>query len=110
MQSVLVFGVYVALMGLGLVVIPEMVLAPFGIEVADATWVRVVGALALAVAFYYLRLGRDRTFAAATVVGRSIFAATMTILAFTSGPWQLIVFGGIDVLGATWTHRELARR
>ena len=109
MRSMLVFGIYVTLMGLGLVIVPEAVLAPFGIEVDDTTWVRVVGALALAVAFYYLRLKDSREFAQATLVGRSIFAVVMTVLAFTTGPWQLVIFGAIDVLGAGWTRMELAK-
>ena len=52
-NSVKVFGLYAIATGIGLVFAPGLVLAPLGIAVPTEIWIRVVGALAAPLGYYY---------------------------------------------------------
>ena len=58
-KSVFVFGLYLFLVGLGLLAAPNAVLAPLGFPPAEETWLRVVGVLALVIAAYYILAARS---------------------------------------------------
>ncbi|MCC7187381.1 MAG: hypothetical protein IT312_01455 [Anaerolineales bacterium] len=108
--SVLVFGVYLVGMGLGLVAVPNFVLGTFGLPATNEVWVRVVGVLALALAYYYISAARAdlTTFAQMTVPARiGVFIAfTVFVLADLVGP-VMILLGSVDLLGALWTWSAL---
>ncbi len=108
--SIKTFGVYAAVTGIGLIVAPALVLAPLGIADPTEIWIRVVGALALVLGYYYWACGAAgaEAFMRATVPGRLAFAALcgLLILAFAA-PWQLVVFAALDLAGAAWTWRAL---
>lgn len=104
--SLMFFGVYLIGMGLGLLLMPNMVLKIFGIPATDEVWPHVVGALALVLAYYYLSAARAdlRIFAQWTVPARiGVFAAfTAFVFAGLVGP-VMILLGSVDLLGALWT-------
>lgn len=110
--SIKVFGIYALLTGAGLVVAPSLVLAALGMAAPNEIWVRVLGALALVVGYYYWSCGAANAvgFFRATVRGRPLFAAlcVVLILAFQAPP-QLLVFAAIDLAGAAWTWRALRK-
>ena len=54
-RSVLVFGVYLVLLGLVLIAVPNVLLGAFGLALTTEVWVRVVGMLVLCLAFYYIQ-------------------------------------------------------
>lgn len=56
--SLIVFGIYLIGMGLGLVFMPNFALGTLGFAPTNEVWVRVVGALALLLAFYYISAAR----------------------------------------------------
>lgn len=104
--SILVFGLYLVGMGLGLVVMPNFVLGTFGLPATDEVWVRVVGVLALVLAYYYTSAARAdlKTFAQWTVPARiGVFVAftAFVVMGFV-GP-VMILLGSVDLLGALWT-------
>lgn len=108
--SILVFGVYVIFMGLGLMIAPALVLPIFGLPAPGEIWVRVLGALALVVGYYYWACGRAgaKAFFKASIVGRLLFCALCVLLVLLAdAPLQLIIFGVIDVAGALWTAYAL---
>lgn len=108
--SIKAFGVYAVLTGLGLMIAPALFLAPFGIPAPVEIWVRVLGALAIVLGFYYWACGRAgaTAFFKASVVGRLLFFALCVLLVLlAAAPLPLLVFGAIDVIGAAWTAYAL---
>lgn len=105
-MSVFVFGVYLVGMGAGLVLAPNVLLGVFGTPPAADAWVRVVGVLALALAWYYIAAARSGTtaFFRWTIMARAgVFVLFAALALFFAAPMQLILFGSIDLLGAAWT-------
>ena len=108
--SMKVFGGYVAVIGVGLLLAPALVFAPLGLPAPADAWVRVLGALSIVVSYYYWRCGSEgvTAFMRASVMGRMIFAVLCVALVATrTGPIQLLLFGAIDALSALWTARAL---
>ena len=104
--TLLVFGLYLVGMGLELVATPNVVLGMFGLPTTNEVWVRVVGVLALVLAYYYISAARAdlKTFAQWTVTARiGVFIAfTVFVLMKFVGP-VMILLGSVDLLGALWT-------
>lgn len=104
--SVEVFGLYLMLTGLALLTHPNTLLGLFGIAPATEVWIRVVGALALIVGYYYWACGRAGAlvFFRASIVGRLGFcAACVALILLVQAPVQLLMFAAIDLAGALWT-------
>ena len=104
--TLLVFGLYLVGMGLGLVAMPNVVLGTLGFPATSEVWVRVVGVLALVLAYYYISAARAdlKTFAQWTVPARiGVFIAftAFVVLGFV-GP-VMVLLGSVDLLGALWT-------
>jgi hypothetical protein len=104
--SIVVFGVYLIGMGAGLLFMPDFVLVTLGLPPATDVWIRVVGALALLLAYYYISAARTNTksFMQWTVPGRIFIFAAFTgfVLAGLVGP-IMVGLGLVDLLGAIWT-------
>jgi hypothetical protein len=110
--SVKVFGVYIIVTGTVLVVAPNLLLSLFGLPTATEIWIRVLGAVALVLGYYYWACGVAQTlaFLKASVIGRIAFCAIcVALVSLASGPWQLLIFGAADVLGAAWTAVALRK-
>lgn len=111
-NSVKYFGLYAIVTGIGLVLVPGLVLAPLGIAAPTEIWIRLVGALAIPLGYYYWACGSSDTvaFFRATIPGRIVFAATAVLLiAAFSAPKQLLLFAAIDLAGAAWTALGLRK-
>ena len=111
-NSIRYFGLYVVLTGIGLLLAPGIVLAPLGIAAPTEIWIRVVGALALVLGYYYWVCGMAGAvaFFRATVGGRIAFAALMLLLVVGfAAPAQILLFGILDLLGAAWTFSGLRK-
>ena len=108
--SVFVFGLYLAVLGIVLVVAPNFLLGMFFMPSTTEVWIRVVGVLVLFMAFYYIQTARKEMteFFKLSVYTRSsliIFFAAFVLLGLASPP--LILFGVMDLLGAIWTGLSL---
>ena len=108
--TLLVFGVYLIGMGLGFILMPNLVLGTLGFPATDEVWPHVVGALALVLAFYYISASRAdlRPFARMTVPAR--IGVFLLFTAFVFAGWAgpiMIVLGTVDLLGALWTGAVL---
>jgi hypothetical protein len=104
--SIKVFGIYVFLTGLTLIFVPNLLLSVFGFPPTQEIWIRVMGALATAVGYYYLACANTLAieFFRATLIGRPIFAIVcFGLVGFAGAQWQLALFGLADLLGAAWT-------
>jgi hypothetical protein len=105
-KSVLVFGVYILVAGVCLLVAPNILLGLLGFPPTTDVWIRVLGAIVGILGFYYIQAGRNEltAFFRATLYGRCallVLLAGLVILGFA--PPLIILFGVIDVLGAVWT-------
>jgi hypothetical protein len=104
--SVVVFGVYLIGLAVLLMTIPNILLGIFGIASTQEAWVRVVGMLAGLIGILYVRLAPrgDRHFFELTVQLRaSVIVFFVLFVALASAPWQLFLFGAVDLVGAGWT-------
>ena len=104
--SVFVFAVYLYVLGLVLVVVPNLLLGTFGFAETDEVWIRVVGMLVIILGYYYSQAARMglTNFYRLTVIGRS--AVPLFFIAFVLAglaPPVLILFGVIDFVAAMWT-------
>ncbi len=57
-RSVLVFGIYLAVLGLVLLTVPNFLLVVFTLPSTNEVWIRVVGMLVLFLGFYYSQAAR----------------------------------------------------
>ncbi len=111
-KSVYYFGFYLLATGLTLIFVPNMLLRMFGLEPTSEVWVHVVGALAFAIGVYYVLVAptNNETFLKATVYNRVLIAAWFGFfVAMGWVKWQLMLFGGVDLLGALWTWSALRK-
>ncbi|MCB2252954.1 hypothetical protein KTQ74_13690 [Pseudomonas chlororaphis] len=109
-KSVLLFGLYMLLLGAALVLAPNLLLPLFGFAPTDEVWIRVMGQLALYLGGYYVWAGytERREFMALTVAIRLsvplFFAAFVT--AGLVAP-VLLLLALPDLCSALWTWRAL---
>jgi len=105
-RSVFVFGLYLALTGLTLVIVPNLLLNLVGLPTSTEVWPRVVGILTVALSFFFTqaaRKGLTDFFRWTVYVRLSVFVGfTLLALLGFAGP-ALILFGVFDLLGALWT-------
>ena len=104
--SVFVFGVYLVLLGLLLIIVPNVLLGIFGFAMTTEVWVRVVGVLVLCLAFYYVQAARRELveFIRWTVIVRAfVFVCFALFAALKLAAPTLALFGCLDLLGAVWT-------
>lgn len=111
-NSIKYFGLYAIATGVGLVFAPGLVLSPLGIAVPTEVWIRLVGALAIPLGYYYWVCGSADivAFFRASIHGRVVFAATIVLLvAVFAAPVQILLFAAIDVAGVLWTAQGLRK-
>jgi hypothetical protein len=109
-KSVLVFGVYLVLLGVTLVAIPNLFLRVFAFPATGEIWIRVVGVLVLCLAFYYIQAARRglTDFFQWTVYVRSgvfLFFVAFVVLRLVQP--ILALLGVVDLLCAIWTALAL---
>jgi hypothetical protein len=111
-KSVLVFAFYLIGMGVGFVFVPNLVLGPLGFPPVSDVWSRVVGMMALLLAFYYIQAARMglHAFFRWTVYTRvaAFIFFTGFVFAGLAGP-VMILLGGVDLASALWTAWALRR-
>lgn len=111
-KTVFYFGIYVACTGLLFLFIPEPIVSLLKLPATPSGWTSVVGLLALVIGAYYIVCGKanSEVFIRATLYVRWAFAIGATLL-FVVGqmPVSIILFGGVDALGAIWTAMALKK-
>jgi hypothetical protein len=109
-KTILVFGAYMAVTGLGFLLIPNILLTLFGFPTTDEPWIRVVGLLVLILAFYYIQAARqevDPLFRWSLYCRPAAFVVFASFVLLGLAKPMLILFGVIDLLGALWTGLAL---
>lgn len=109
-RTVFFFGLYLALVGLGLVAAPDAVLGPLGFPLVRDFWPRVTGVLVLCLAAYYLVAARSNLvpLICATVwVRLCVFVIFGGLVLLQLAPKPLALLGAVDLLAAGWTALAL---
>ncbi len=104
--SILVFGVYVVIVGLTLILSPNTLLGLLGIAPTTEVYIRILGLVAFVVGLYYCAAARQGVapFFRWTLWGRGlVVVGLISFVALRLAPAVLATFGVIDALGATWT-------
>lgn len=108
-RSMTIWTGYVLLLGTGLLLIPNVVFSVFRIEETDEAWIRIAGLLLIGYgAYYWTAVQAEFTqLYRMSVWVRWGIVAGLVVLAFTIGPWQLVLFAAVDLLGGLWTFLAL---
>ena len=111
-KSLFVFAVYLFVLGLCLLLVPNVLLRAFGAPPTDEVWIRLNGMFVLCLSFYYTRAARGGL---TSFIRWTVWARAVVILFFTafvlwaSAPKALLLFGLIDLLAAGWTWLALKK-
>lgn len=111
-RSVCYFGFYLYLMGLTLMIVPNLFLKTLQLPETNEVWIRVIEVLAICLGFYYHRsaVQNNTGFFKLTVPVRIFVFLCFTafvLLKYTSP--IMIGIGAVDVLGAIWTWWSLRK-
>ena len=106
-RSIFIFSIYVLVLGIILIVVPNVLLGLFALPETNEVWIRVLGVVILILGFYYLQASKSelKNFFQWTVYCRTavpIFFIIFVLLDFA--PPLLILFGFIDAVAALWTQ------
>ena len=109
-RSVFVFGLYLIVVGFALVALPDTLLALLRFPATHEIWPRVVGVVALVLAYYYVQAARHEltAFFRWTVTARvAVFVAFAAFVLFGLAPASLALLGAMDLAAAIWTATAL---
>lgn len=104
--SMIVWGAFDLGIGLGLLLVPNVLLTMVGLFPASDVWIRVLGLLTVILGLYQIACARQEVvqFFRITVPGRGVLA--LGLIAFAvfdlAGP-SLVLFALLEALGAAWT-------
>jgi hypothetical protein len=109
-KSLFYFGIYVLIMGLQFIFMPEMVIKLTQLPPVHLGWARAIGLLILVIGCYdaYCGYNNIKPLIKFSVIVRLGFALGAVLLfAFGLMPVSIILLGGVDALGAIWTYFAL---
>ena len=109
-RSVSIFGIYLLLLGVTLLLAPNLLLGVFGMPSTTEVWIRVVGMLCVLLGMYYrVSAGAEsRQFFQASVLARLSVPVFFLIFVLAGwSQWPLVLFGLVDAAGALWTWTAL---
>ena len=109
-KSVFVFAIYLIVLGVTLLFIPNVLLGVFDFPETTEVWIRVVGMLLVLLAFYYINAARKElnAFFKWTVYARSsVIVFFLVFVLMDLAQPILLLFGVIDLLAAIWTGLAL---
>jgi Ca2+/Na+ antiporter len=111
-RSLYYFGFYLILTGMTLTVAPNLLLSLFGMPETSEIWIRVLGSVVFTLGLGYVVMAptNPRLFMTFSVYARTyVFVIFTAFVALGWAPWQLILFGVIDLAGAAWTYAGLRK-
>ena len=109
-KRILVFGIFIVLVGVGLLIMPNVLLTLSGYPTTSEVWIRVVGLVVAILGYYYVEAARNEltSFFWASVRARPVvIVCFIALVALGLAKRILILFGAIDLLGAIWTGLAL---
>ena len=108
--TVKAFGIYLLVLGVALMLVPNLLLGLFGMAPTAEVWIRVVGVLVFNIGIYYWYAAQCE---AKAVFQASVYTRCFVLAAFAgfallglASP-MLVLFGVADFAGAVWTQLAL---
>ena len=111
-KSVFYFGIYLYIVGLTLVFIPNVFLKTLQMPETNEVWIRVIGVLAFCLGFYYHRTAATNLNAFFSLTIPTRVLVFIAFLSFALLKWvspMIIGIGAIDLAGALWTWTALRK-
>ncbi len=111
-RSLFVFGIYLAVLGVLLLLFPNALLRIFGAPTTSEIWIRVNGMFVICLSYYYIQAARHGVIAFIrwTVAARAAVIVYFVAFVLLGGaPKPLLLFGVIDLLSAAWTFMALQK-
>ena len=111
-KCLLVFGVYLSVLGLALLLVPNLLLRFFGAPPTNEVWIRINGMFVICLSFFYVQAAR---YELTKFIRWTVWARVAVIFYFAafvllvSAPKALLLFGLIDLLSAIWTWLALKK-
>jgi hypothetical protein len=105
-RSLFVFGVYVLVVGIAFLAVPETLTSMLKLPAATAGWARMIGLLAVVIGVYDITAARAEClpYVRASIPVRFGFAIGCVLLVVAGQmPVTLLPLAAIDVAGALWT-------
>jgi hypothetical protein len=112
-KSVYYFGFYLLVLGITLIVAPNLILSLFQIQETTEVWIRVLGTVVSGIGLYYVFMASSNhaLFLILTVYVRTTILLWFIIFVVLDwAPVQLILFGLVDMAGAAWTYLALRKQ
>lgn len=111
-KSIYYFSIYLFVVGLTLVFMPNIFLTTLQMPETNEVWIRVVGLLAFVIGFYYNRAGATnlQSFFGLTIPARVIVFISFVLFALMKWVSPIIIgIGVIDLAGALWTWMAMKK-
>ena len=112
-QSIRIFGLYTIVLGIGLMLVPNLLLSLFAIPATSEVWIRVVGLLAVNIGLYYwfgAKTGSRALFSMTVYTRTLVLVVFIAFAALGLVSPLIILFGLADFAGAAWTWFALRSR
>lgn len=108
-RTVHLHGIYLAAVGLTLIVIPNVLLDVLRIPPTDQPWIRILGLVVAALAYFHVVAARNEltAFFRASVVVRVLVGVADIVIVALWGYWLALAFGLVDIASALWTRSAL---
>lgn len=109
-KSIFYFGIYIALLGILLIFVPNALLGLVNVPMTNEVWIRLAGMLLLFMGFFYVQAGRGHLvpFFKWTLFTRGVaffFVLGFWLCGFVS--WIILAFWLGDLAGLVWTWMAL---
>ncbi len=100
---------YVALTGLQLIFMPNLLLGLIGLPTTDQIWIRILGVIVFILAILYRTIIQidSAKMVKSTILARFVAAFGIIVLAIWFGQPILILFAAVDIATAVWSWFEL---
>jgi hypothetical protein len=105
-----VFGIYLIIIGVALIFVPNILLSIFGLPQTTEVWIRIVGVMAInmGICFIFFAKHEVKPFFHFSVYMRlCVFIAFLVFVGIGLAKPVLILFAGVDLLGGIWTFITL---
>lgn len=111
-RSIMIYGLYLGVSGIGMCVAPNAMLASLGVEATTEGYIRMLGLVLFILALYYVAAARAEVvpFYRWSVWGRGLAVLGVTTLALAGlAPTAFVGIAAIDAAGAIWTATALRK-
>ncbi len=108
--SLFAFAIYLLVLGPFLIVSPNFLLALFGLPPTDEVFIRIAGVTVLVIGYFDINVARAgfTPFFRWSVNARcAVFLFFVAFVVMGLARPQLVLFGTVDLAGATWTFFAL---